>query len=729
MDDADCTGRAHQGLVDITSEFVSATGIVTSACWRWDGSDVLTTGLQEAWTAEKEQLELKAAELAEQLKQAQLRAQQQQQAPALTVPEQLPFLDTEPEPQHEQLEWHTPMQEPQADDDMEDAAPAADSTTQETQQLSPQRDERADQLMAAQVHARTADAADLAAQNERLRSELETAHQQATAVAAAWAAERAQRKSHDTAPEDEAHASMSTSNQHTPEEVEELRQKHMQELQEQQARAAKQMQHMSQQHEEAMSALCSRHSEALERQRANVEAELDDHSGYVDLKNAVKEQAKELEATEMRLARTESEVGHLEELVLDTERSLNDAQKQKSQVEAQLAALQESTGAAEQALAVGDDNNTAAVTTALCEQRERAEGEVPDSASQDALQAQKEEILNSVIQILEDFRGKNEQLLIVPHDSDMHSLVQSVHNAASSAVREACVDRSEPIQQTLSEVMESALLKAQADMAAVLVDKAAQEVQRALRAERARQREAQRDAIAAAISQALQAAKAQEAEQLRAAAAAAAAADKKQLAGLAADLEAAQRELESARAAQTKAETQLAQAESDDAEAEEEKQVARAAEMAAMQEELASAYKIAAAEQERQAELAAELAAAQADAARAREELEAKLSLAVTQAADAEAEKRAGLASAHAELADSHDNAAEEGAKVAKAVAAALASEEKRRSDLAAELAAAQAELARLRAAEPVTETPTPLPHIKTGEAISIPGCTLPCVC
>ena len=125
----------------------------------------------------------------------------------------------------------------------------------------------------------------------------------------------------------------------------------------------------------------------------------------------------------------------------------------------------------------------------------------------------------------------------------------------------------------------------------------------------------------------------------------------------------------------------------------------------------------------KQAELAAELAAAQADAARAREELEAKLSLAATQAADAEAERQAGLGSAHAELADSRDTAAEEGAKIAKAVAAALASEEARRSDLAAELAAAQAELARLRAAEPVTETPTPLPHIKTGEAISIPGC------
>ena len=685
-------------------------------------SDVFTHGLQEAWTAEKEQLELKAAELAEQLEEARQQAQQQQQAPSIALPEQPPLLDTEPEPQHELLEWHTPMQEPQADDDMGDAAPAADSTTQETQQLSPQRHELADQLVAAQVHASTAEAADLAAQNDRLRSELETAHQQATAVAAAWAAERAERENDDTAPGDEASINESISNQQALQEAEELRQKHMQELQEQQAQAAEQMQHMSRQHEEAMSALCSRHSEALERQRADVEAELDDGSGYLDLKNAVKEQAKELEAAERRLVRTESEVGHLEELVSDTERSLKDTQKQKSQAEAQLAALQESTGAAGQVLAVGEHDNTAAVTAASCEQREGAEGEVPDSASQDALQAQKEELLNSVIQILEDFRGKNEQLLVVPDDSDMHSFVQSVHDAASSAIRGACVNRNEPGQQTLSVVMEAALLKAQADMAAVLVDKTAQEVQRALRAERARQREAQKDAIAAAVSQALQAAKAEEAEQLQAGAASAAA-DEKHLFSLAADLKAAQRELEGARAAQAKAETQLAQAEPDDAEAEEEKQAAHAAEMAAVQEELATAHKIAAAEQERQAELAAELAAAQADAACAREELEAKLSLAATQAAEAEAEKQAELASAHAELADSRDTTAEKEAKVAKAVAAALASEEKRRSDLAAELAAAQAELARLRAAEPVTETPTPLPHIKTGEAISIPGC------
>ena len=323
------------------------------------------------------------------------------------------------------------MQEPQADDDMGDAAPAADSTTQESQQLSPQREELADQPMAARVNGSTADAADLAAQNERLRSELETAHQQATDVAAAWAAERAERENNDIATGDEAAASMPFSDQQAPEEVEELRQKHMQELQEQEARAAEQMQHMSRQHDEAMSALCSRHSEALERQRADVEAELDDGSGYLDLKNAVKEQAKELEAAERLLIRTESKVGHLEELVSHTERSLEDAQKQKSQVEAQLAVLQESTGAAGQALAAGEHDNAAAVTAASCEQREGAEGEMPDSASQDALQAQKEELINSVVQILEDFRGKNEQLLIVPHDSDMHSLVQSVRDAAS----------------------------------------------------------------------------------------------------------------------------------------------------------------------------------------------------------------------------------------------------------------------------------------------------------
>ena len=713
--------KALEASVGITSELVSATGIAPSACRHRDGSDGLTTGLQEAWTAEKAQLELKAAELAEQLEEARQQAEQQHRAPALTVPEQLPLLDTEPEPQPEQLEWHTPMQEPQADDDMGNAALGADSPTQEIHQLIPQRDELADQLTAAQVHGSIADAADLAAQNERLRSELETAHQQATDVAAAWAAERAERDEDDIAPGDEPPASMSTSNQLALQDVEELRQKHIQELQEQQARAAKQMQHMTRQHEEAMSALCSRHSEALERQRADVEAELGDHSNYLDLKYAVKRQAKEHDAMHKRVAKTESEIEHLEELVSYQERSLKDAQEQKSRAEAQLAALQERTESAEQVLAADDQDVVAAATDALCEQRKTAEREVPDSAAQDALQAQKDEIFDSLIHILEDIRGKKQLLLDEPHHR-MHSIVHGVLDAALSAVREACVDRRELGKQTLNESVEAAVVKAQADMAAVLEDKTAQEVQQALRAECTRQQAAQKDAIAAAVSEAWQAARVQEAEQLQAGALAAAAADKKQLAGLALELEAAQRELENARAAQAKAELQLAQAEADGTEAEIEKRAARAAEVAMVQEQLASAHQSVAAEQEKQAELAAELAAAQADVARARKELEAKLSLAVTQAAEAEAEKQAGLASAHAELVHGRDSLTEEDAKVAKAVAAALASEERRQSDLASELAAAQAELACLRAAEPVTETPTPLPLIKTGEAISFSG-------
>ena len=71
--------------------------------------------------------------------------------------------------------------------------------------------------------------------------------------------------------------------------------------------------------------------------------------------------------------------------------------------------------------------------------------------------------------------------------------------------------------------------------------------------------------------------------------------------------------------------------------------------------------------------------------------------------------------------------AAEGEQQLLQAVSEAVAAVKERQSDLAAELATVQAELARARTADPLVDAPTPLHHIKTGKypAVVLHLCTM----
>lgn len=141
--------------------------------------------VQEAWAAEKAELEQKAQALAEQLQQAQQRISDRPLAPA--APESMPGPDEQVESVTETLPEQLGQSEAPASAAVDQPDSAVDSA-----KMRCQIQELTTQLAAAQEHSVAPGGADPAAQNEELRTELQSMQSTAADNEAAWTAEKAE---------------------------------------------------------------------------------------------------------------------------------------------------------------------------------------------------------------------------------------------------------------------------------------------------------------------------------------------------------------------------------------------------------------------------------------------------------------------------------------------------------------------------------------------------------
>lgn len=311
-------------------------------------------------------------------------------------------------------------------------------------------------------------------------------------------------------------------------------------------------------HEEEVSALqteldSERETTAKEICSLNTSAE--------NLSSSLEQERDSHAATREQLEGTQSQVAALEAELADVRAKLGRLLlKAGSAADERAAADSGGKAAAARAVAEEEDGISAAVRAALEKQRKalevvRAEG--LQKAVEEACAEQESEHAG-VAQAASEAAQKKPQTLAAAHKSALQSAVADATEAAAKATEQERLVAEAAQKDAVSKAIEEALQRAQADMALAQEEQTAKAVQEALAEERARQEAAREEAVSAAVLEALQSAEskavAEREAQLSQAVSEAVAAEKDKLDDLAAELAVTQAELARASAAETFAE-------------------------------------------------------------------------------------------------------------------------------------------------------------------------------